>query len=189
MIDRAIELRLAIDSFTLKATSEWNRHKKKDQQPPSIVSDALTPDDWFHLEEYCEILKPIHNATAKLQGHAGGNFGSIWLVLPTFETLLGILEEKKHKCTAEVNSQAVLSQLEGSNDVDKDLFWNHLATAVNRGWQKLNEYYGHLDDTPVYVAAIVLHPFFKWVYCEKYWTLENDRHKWTEDAKKSVDRL
>jgi hypothetical protein len=161
MIDRALQLRLAIDSYTSKVTGKWHQQKKKDQPLPSLVADAITPDDWLYLQEYQDILTPIHNFTASLQGHAGGDFGAIWLVLPAFENLLSILEDKKLQCQAEISSQAFLSQLEPSNDKERDLFWNHLATAVNRGWAKLNHYYELLDNTPVYVAAIVLYPFFK----------------------------
>lgn len=188
MIDRAIQLRLAIDNYSSKVIGEWHQHKKKDQPTPSLVHDALTTDDWSYLEEYREILTPLQVATDTLQGHAGGNFGAIWLVLPTIESLLDILEEKKLKCQAEINSQVALSQLEPSYD-DKNKFWSHLATSVNRGWIKLDDYYTRLDDTPVYVAAMVLHPFFKWDYCETHWSSKSDKGSWTEAAKKSVDRL
>lgn len=33
---------------------------------------------------------------------------------------------------------------------------------VNAGWQKVDEYYERLDDSAVYVAAVVLHPRMKW---------------------------
>jgi hypothetical protein len=34
----------------------------------------------------------------------------------------------------------------------------HIAISLDNCWSKLDEYYRMLDDTPIYVAAIVLHP-------------------------------
>ena len=45
----------------------------------------------------------------------------------------------------------------------------HLRTAINNAWMKLNTYYDRTDDTPVYMAALVLHPGHKWKYVEEKW--------------------
>jgi hypothetical protein len=37
----------------------------------------------------------------------------------------------------------------------------HSSTNINLGWQKLNEYYFRSDNTPIYRAAVVLHPSMK----------------------------
>jgi hypothetical protein len=34
----------------------------------------------------------------------------------------------------------------------------HIAISLDNCWAKLNEYYKILNNTPVYAAAIVLHP-------------------------------
>ena len=59
---------------------------------PSIVRDKLSSDEWAVIERYHEILKPLKDATKLLQGSAGGKFGAIWQVLPTFEKLLSHFE-------------------------------------------------------------------------------------------------
>ncbi|KAK3045938.1 hypothetical protein LTR09_012530 [Extremus antarcticus] len=35
---------------------------------------------------------------------------------------------------------------------------DHLSINLDLAWLKLNEYYSKLDNTPIYVAAVVLHP-------------------------------
>ena len=62
---------------------------------------------------------------------------------------------------------------------------HHFTTSINLGWQKLNKYYNKLDKTPVYVAAVVLHPRIKWRYLEKRWTNED----WLVRAKKAFSSL
>ncbi|KAK2468862.1 hypothetical protein H9L39_19454 [Fusarium oxysporum f. sp. albedinis] len=43
----------------------------------------------------------------------------------------------------------------------------HLATMMETAWAKLADYYELTEDSPVYSAAIVLHPSLKWAYMEK----------------------
>jgi len=43
------------------------------------------------------------------------------------------------------------------------------SSMFNSGWAKMNKYYELSDDTPVYVAALVLYPSRKWRYIEKHW--------------------
>jgi hypothetical protein len=183
MIDRALLLKQSIDDYSSKIIGEWHQHKRNGT-PPSLVDDALTTDDWLCLTEYRGILKPLHDATKALEGHAGGRFGAIWLVLPTIEQLLNELEDKKRHCLMTIETQVRASQLD--TDAESDVFWSHLTAAVNRGWKKLDDYYNTLDATPVYVAAIVLHPAFKWRWFDTQWKSKDD---WISEARKSMDRL
>ena len=49
-----------------------------------IGEDILTDEDWYHLGEICEGLKPFHEATLRVEGNAGrGHHGAVWEVLPT----------------------------------------------------------------------------------------------------------
>ena len=56
----------------------------------------------------------------------------------------------------------------------------HIRTAINNAWEKLDKYYALTDETPVYLAALVLHPGQKWRYFEKRWV---DHEDWVDDAK------
>jgi hypothetical protein len=37
----------------------------------------------------------------------------------------------------------------------------HFKVQINIAWRKLDEYYNRLDDAPVYLAALALHPKYK----------------------------
>jgi hypothetical protein len=51
-------------------------------------------------------------------------------------------------------------------------------------WEKLTKYYNKTDETPVYVAGLVLNPSFKWEYILKNWNKD-----WHKGAKKQMDQL
>src|SRR5436305_2909765 len=58
--------------------------------------------------------------------------------------------------------------------------------ACNLGWQKLNEYYTKLDRSPVYVAALVLHPAYKFETIKQLWQTKPD---WIEWARQAIQEL
>jgi hypothetical protein len=45
----------------------------------------------------------------------------------------------------------------------------HFSHNLNAAWQKLDAYYTRTDDTPIYRAAVFLHPKLKWRWFEKHW--------------------
>ncbi|KAK1807169.1 hypothetical protein LTR12_018488, partial [Friedmanniomyces endolithicus] len=65
-------------------------------------------------------------------------------------------------------------------------FEHHLSINIRAGWQKLENYYTMLDDSPVYVAAIVLHPHMKWRWLEKSWLTHPE---WIDTAKIKFTKL
>jgi hypothetical protein len=44
-----------------------------------------------------------------------------------------------------------------------------LCVGINLRWKKLNKYYTLTDESPVYVAAVVLHPGLTWRWLKKAW--------------------
>jgi hypothetical protein len=62
----------------------------------------------------------------------------------------------------------------------------HFSSNINQAWLKLDEYYTKLDNTPVYVAAIVLHPRMRWNWFTKAW---RERPDWLKRAKQSFNDL
>lgn len=58
-------------------------------------SDGLTAHDWGVVTDYMEVLKPLEDATKRLEGRGGDfNFGSIAEVISVFEYLLLVLEAR-----------------------------------------------------------------------------------------------
>jgi hypothetical protein len=62
----------------------------------------------------------------------------------------------------------------------------HFSHNLNAAWQKLDAYYTRTDDTPIYRAAVFLHPKLKWRWFEKHW--ESKPH-WIAAAKTAVTDL
>jgi hypothetical protein len=44
----------------------------------------------------------------------------------------------------------------------------HFSTTINLAWQKLDIYFNKTDATPIYRAAVVLHPRLKWRWFDRY---------------------
>ena len=62
----------------------------------------------------------------------------------------------------------------------------HLFTAINLAWMKLNKYYALTDNNAVLYAAIALHPGMKFDYFEANWS---EHPLWITNAKDKVRAL
>jgi hypothetical protein len=54
--------------------------------------------------------------------------------------------------------------------VEDYLHPKHFKVNINMGWDKMNDYFTKLDDTPAYFASGNLNPVSRWVYFENAWT-------------------
>jgi hypothetical protein len=63
---------------------------------------------------------------------------------------------------------------------------HHFTANINAAWQKLNEYYTLTDDTPIYRAAVFLHPLLKWRWFDRYWETKPD---WRAAAREAIAEL
>lgn len=104
------------------------------------------------LTFYEEALKTLEDDGIRRRRKGGWIklYGNIWDVLPTFEWLLERLEDFKAKAADLPDSKFIIINL-------------------NAAWDKLNEYYNKLDETPVYYATVALHPSLKWNYFKGEW--------------------
>jgi hAT family protein len=62
----------------------------------------------------------------------------------------------------------------------------HLRIGCKLGWIKMDEYYTLTEDSPVYLAALVLHPAFRWSTVESQWI---DHPDWLVRGKAAVQAL
>jgi hypothetical protein len=76
--------------------------------------------------------------------------------------------------------------ISATTDVPYLSFEHHFSTNINAGWQKLTSYYQLTDNTPIYRAAVFLHPRMKWLWFEKRW---ETKPAWIRAAKKAVGEL
>lgn len=129
------------------------------------MENSLTPSDWDLLELYHDILRPFKSVTIFLQGRPGSaKFTSICSVLPSLEFLLSHLEKMKILLEARP---------------DGDLLLSH----VNAAWDKLDGYYARTEFSPVYTAAVALHPKYRWEWIEDKW---QKRPEWIVKVKQQV---
>ncbi|KIM62266.1 hypothetical protein SCLCIDRAFT_25194 [Scleroderma citrinum Foug A] len=64
----------------------------------------------------------------------------------------------------------VLEELQTSWEAKKaDPRYKPYHPAIERGLAKIRKYYTRLDDKPVYILALVLHPYYKLDYIKMAW--------------------
>ncbi|KAL6406014.1 restless-like transposase [Ilyonectria robusta] len=194
MIRRALRLKTFIELLLIKYKAQWedeNRSKKtgrvtqaKLAKKPRILRDEnqLTDKDWevlYHLEailvgklawhsvdlEYTVVktLEGDGHIRRRKQGWTG-SYGNIWDVVLGYELLLNTLEEYKQLA---------------ANFPDPE----HFRIGINLAWDKLDEYYQRLDETPIYYTAIALHPAYRWDWFDETWA---HKPSWVEKAKEMV---
>lgn len=61
----------------------------------------------------------------------------------------------------------LLKQFEDSKKKYQDDIF--IGPCCNSGWKKLNKYYSLTERSPVYIAALVLCPQWKWEYIDNNW--------------------
>ncbi|KAI9148697.1 Zinc finger BED domain-containing protein [Paramyrothecium foliicola] len=76
----------------------------------------------------------------------------------------------------------VLAQFEAGKEAATDD--PMMAPMYNSGWAKLDKYYCLTDESPAYVAAIVLHPSHKWHYIQENW-----KQEWVQSSKRLMEAL
>jgi len=119
---------------------------------------------------YLDILRPLEEVTVELQGRPGEGKchpAPITDVLISYEYLLDHLEQVKERYQ--------------SWDTEPYFRW-----CVEFGYQKAKQYYELLDESPVYVAAVVLHPQRKWQWIDEEW---KDKPSWRAHAREALQTL
>jgi hypothetical protein len=109
-----------------------------------LLKDQLTDIEWDTIQKIKEFLEKLKMATKAYES----KHSTLDLVLPSMDYILAQFERFK-----EANQNDII-----------------MAPMFNLGWAKLDKYYRLSDSTPVYIAAIVLHPSKKWRYIDKYWS-------------------
>ncbi|KAG6988651.1 hypothetical protein FOFC_02662 [Fusarium oxysporum] len=193
MIERALVLRPFYNSFVQRASNEWEKvnltragHIKKGSKLPFFLEEEnrMTADDWHVLGTLYDILLDFQLVVRGLEGDGQGKHrrkveeneidpplsGTSWDLIHAYEFLLETLESAK---------RAV------ANFPDS----HHLAVNINLGWLKLNEYYEHLNDSPLIYGAAVLHPAYRWALFDDLCGDDDERQLWITKAKEMVQDL
>jgi hypothetical protein len=131
---------------------------------------------WSVLQHFATIIGYYEDAVKTLEGDGlirkrrtgyTGSYGNIWDVVNGFEFLLGKLEKYKEMA---------------KDFPDPEQF----RIGINLAWEKLEKYYTILDETPIYYAAVALHPAYRWGWFEQSWSRHPD---WIRTAKRMVQQV
>lgn len=166
---RALAVHNKLDHYCFRASQK--------RQDPLDKADLLTPDDWLVLSRITEALHPLNAVTLQLQGkNKEGHHGNVWEVLPTMETLLSHFENIRNQY---LERQTYVNGRQESLPDDEE----HIGTAGNLAWKKLDKYYNLTDYSFVYVTAVVLKPNCRFRLIEKKWRSKPD---WVATARLSL---
>ncbi|KAI1664144.1 Dimer-Tnp-hAT dimerization containing protein [Pyrenophora tritici-repentis] len=144
--ERAVKLQFAVNAY---ATHHIQRVQRED-----TFAQIIT--------EYMDILKPLKTATKRLEGRGkSGSFGAIAKIIPIFEYLLTYYEQR-------VNAYKAVNY----NEHDKSPE-DHITINLRAAWQKADDYYSKLDDSPAYYAATILHPMYNNASFQALWAQYN----------------
>ncbi|OBS17536.1 hypothetical protein FPOA_26348 [Fusarium poae] len=182
MIRRALLLKDFLEDLWYEQKSEWEglvlRGKKSSNEMPLCLRDEnkLEEKDWAIISLFNEVLQHFEHVLITLEGDGQqrkrkegyiGAYGCPWDTLLGYEYLLGKMEVYKAAAHRYPDPE-------------------HFKVNINLCWKKLDKYYSRLDETPVYYAAIALHPAYRWGYFEDVWA---DRLDWIQTAKSLVEEL
>lgn len=122
------------------------------------AGDELCAGDWIILEKIKSFLEKLKMTTKALES--------------SFATLDNVL----------LAMDFILAQFEAGKEahIDDPM----MGPMYNSGWAKLDKYYRLTDESPAYVAAIVLHPSHKWHYIQENW-----KEEWVESSGGLVQTL
>ncbi|KAI1519526.1 Dimer-Tnp-hAT domain containing protein [Pyrenophora tritici-repentis] len=151
-----------------------SRNNKLPAAPDWMRSDGINAHDWQVIAEYIDVLRPLKQATKRLEGRGkSGAFGAIAEVIPVFEYLLGVYEDRLQSYEDVIHDE----HTESPED--------HLAINLRAALVKAREYYNKLDLSPAYYAATILHPRYK-SYLDAAWA---DKPDWLESSNRKFQHL
>ncbi|SCN83712.1 uncharacterized protein FFE2_05497 [Fusarium fujikuroi] len=159
MIDRALRLQTVIDQFCIRSLD--------DPEPSKRISerDILYPDDWAYLRQIAGILRPFKEETKKLEGHKEA---TISFVIYSYKKLY------QHLCDhySILFTAAALPSSSNPSPPNPPPFYSSVmdqalppqatnsqaCEAITNAVNKLYTYGKKITSSPVYWAAIILHP-------------------------------
>jgi hypothetical protein len=121
-------------------------------------------------------LAPLFYLTKDLKGNADiqegegkASYGALWETLLVFDSIL-LHFERLEECAK-------------AGDFNNN---PRIQSLITLAWGKTQEFYKKTDASIAWIAAVVLHPRWKWQYFEKNWTGINTR--FVRDAKPKLKK-
>ena len=158
MIDRGLKLRNRIDIYCGHHQRPVRAPRAEDGDNGSVKDDTLTSDDWAILSEIASVLRIFMKATTCLEGRAKlGSHGAALEVLPTFYGIYNDMKRHRDRYGALNNPDLDYGSMEHV----------HLFHSLNAAINKLDKYKELLSQSPIYVAATVMNPCFRWLWYQQ----------------------
>jgi hAT family C-terminal dimerisation region len=182
MIQRALLLRDPIDLFVKRAM------EKPQKDSPLPRDDELSSHDWDILSETAELLKPFYDQSIRIQSRAlEARNGSLWETIPTIEFLLNRLEAQMVRYGSEINkSQRKISRRAPKQTDTDNPDHEQLLICIRNAWAKLDEYYQRMNDSPAYIASVIINPLHKWYWFDIHWKA---KPQWIKEAREAARDL
>ncbi|TXB97483.1 hypothetical protein FocTR4_00012007 [Fusarium oxysporum f. sp. cubense] len=197
MTERALVLRPFYNSFVQRASNEWEKvnltrasHIKKGSKLPFFLKkeNRMTPDDWHVLGTLYDILLDFQLVVRGLEGDGQGKHRRKVEENEIDPPLSDDLCRNKLGSYSRVRISS-RNPRSAKRAVANFPDGHHLAVNINLGWLKLNEYYEHLNDSPLIYGAAVLHPAYRWALFDDLWGDDDERQLWITKAKEMVQDL
>ncbi|EXL90097.1 hypothetical protein FOIG_16633 [Fusarium odoratissimum NRRL 54006] len=197
MTERALLLRPFYNSFVQRASNEWEKvnltrasHIKKGSKLPFFLKkeNRMTPDDWHVLGTLYDILLDFQLVVRGLEGDGQGKHRRKVEENEIDPPLSDDLCRNKLGSYSRVRISS-RNPRSAKRAVANFPDGHHLAVNINLGWLKLNEYYEHLNDSPLIYGAAVLHPAYRWALFDDLWGDDDERQLWITKAKEMVQDL
>jgi hypothetical protein len=132
-----------------------------DDHSGDLKLDYLTPEEWEEAIEMRNFLQPFYDTTVS----AEGDRDSLDQILTTMDFLVQHYEQA---ITTHKHNKQLLSRIMVS-------------------WYKFDDYYKLTDNTPVYVAAILLHPSLRFKTLEAQWKKRLSKKQISDACSKAKD--
>ncbi|KAG8665258.1 uncharacterized protein FPOAC1_013237 [Fusarium poae] len=194
------DMRGAAEFFSVQATSSAADHLRKAHRitPASQSSDEVTEETMG--ETQVDAAEQIATASANFRESNGrpsrvrrlpARFEEDEVYAlpqrsqpPRFVESALPLHSRADYSTAEKRSASETSQ-KSTLRADHRAY---IRASINNGWKKLNEYYDKLGESPLFAAAIILHPRFGISWLEATWVSEEQTRLGTVRGNNEVRR-
>ncbi|KAI7213778.1 hypothetical protein KC333_g6405 [Hortaea werneckii] len=137
---------------------------------PSLKQYSLSDEDWHVIKHTFDFLQPFKEICKRNEGTEA--------TLDQYQECLDFLHH--HYETSEIKHTADSA----------------ILTAINTSWSLFNKYYEKVDENPVYIASVLLHPSKRKAYLIKVWDprwinsgIQRSRELWQQYREWFPDRV
>ncbi len=167
MLQRAFRLKVRFQAYC----ENWKQTKDDDDTGYNVSEDKLSPEEWDGVQEIIRVLSPFKKLTKQIECREK----SLQDIVPYYDKILGHL----YDCSQDFNRKSRIGN-------QKELYqWLHVCAET--AWDKANELYKKIDDSPAYYTSRVVNPCCKFEWFEQRWGSDRDKCKWLQGMKKVVN--